>query len=601
MSSSSSVCPFAALLFVYRHSAVRSEADDLRDAILLFHPAETALDTQCLLAGQLMGLTGFVRSTLLTQPVAFELDSLRVASVHCGDLTLCVASPGIGGEATICEAARGLHRAFQFYCGPLALAFHSASRHSPELQARLEWLSGRLLELFCPTDCPPALLQMASGHVTGFPLMPTRQQQQQQQKQAGLRRKRDFARLLLAADCLADRLINCCNSDVASTSASIFAFPASSQASSRRRQVVLGCAIFVSGQLLTSVNLPASVCTALSILADAEHAATLPMSEAMFRIDLQLKDEDDKDRSIFAFHSFVASDEDWNSRAELDADSAQNGCSGRCGGPLLVPRLTSLCREALLAYRFQEIISLDHSGAPVRRLKCVVWRRRQNDICIVALAAASACLGCVRRVAEPLLSPSQLRPLTDALAAADAAEASTSAPEIQPPAPPTLLLRCPPLLLTASSTDVARRFPSTDSVESSAAGLAVELTSPSLGGEFAALSIRVDGRLCVSAARSAGMLSVSDNVDLTVPDGSPAAAAAVSFFDESAAVSAASVAGQRRLLGASIAATPTTLLPRFAHLGAAGVSSGLNMLQVPSKPRRTRSLIGGWRPSSRGF
>ncbi|ELT91653.1 hypothetical protein CAPTEDRAFT_219024 [Capitella teleta] len=105
------------IFFVYDHTVLQREEDDLRDAIVYFFPSSIPLNDQCALCGQLMGMVEFFTAFNGSPPSVYTLQKNKVAVKHLGRFTLALA--GNQKEATLVlqRQLQSLYQVFVFYQG----------------------------------------------------------------------------------------------------------------------------------------------------------------------------------------------------------------------------------------------------------------------------------------------------------------------------------------------------------------------------------------------------------------------------------------------------------------------------------------------------
>ncbi|XP_019619964.1 PREDICTED: uncharacterized protein LOC109466667 [Branchiostoma belcheri] len=105
--------------FVYDHSALVEEGDDLVDAIMFYHPKATPLNSQCALCGQLMGMVRCLEVISGAAPSVFHLQKCKIAVRHTGRFTLALGASADLPNAAVVKQLDNLYRIFAFYHGSL--------------------------------------------------------------------------------------------------------------------------------------------------------------------------------------------------------------------------------------------------------------------------------------------------------------------------------------------------------------------------------------------------------------------------------------------------------------------------------------------------
>ncbi|KAI8504952.1 melanosome assembly [Branchiostoma belcheri] len=105
--------------FVYDHSALVEEGDDLVDAIMFYHPKATPLNSQCALCGQLMGMVRCLEVISGAAPSVYHLQKCKIAVRHTGRFTLALGASADLPNAAVVKQLDNLYRIFAFYHGSL--------------------------------------------------------------------------------------------------------------------------------------------------------------------------------------------------------------------------------------------------------------------------------------------------------------------------------------------------------------------------------------------------------------------------------------------------------------------------------------------------
>ncbi|XP_013408715.1 uncharacterized protein LOC106172512 [Lingula anatina] len=117
------VSPEAQMFFIYDHTYLQKEEDDLKDAIIYFAPNTVDINEQCALCGQLMGMVGFFKHFTGTTPKFFRLRTEVFVVKHVGKYTLAMAGDLQEPEASLKKKLDNLYTCFVFFMGNLELLF----------------------------------------------------------------------------------------------------------------------------------------------------------------------------------------------------------------------------------------------------------------------------------------------------------------------------------------------------------------------------------------------------------------------------------------------------------------------------------------------
>ncbi|XP_077996155.1 BLOC-3 complex member HPS4-like [Glandiceps talaboti] len=115
------------IFFVYDHSAMQCEEDDLKDAIVYFHPQNLPLERQCILCGQLMGMVNFIKTLTKSLPKCYKLKHMKFAVKHHGVYTLALAGNITEPDSALCQRLSNLLSIFVFYHGSISHVLQAES------------------------------------------------------------------------------------------------------------------------------------------------------------------------------------------------------------------------------------------------------------------------------------------------------------------------------------------------------------------------------------------------------------------------------------------------------------------------------------------
>nr|XP_006817924.1 PREDICTED: uncharacterized protein LOC102807271 [Saccoglossus kowalevskii] len=108
------------IFFIYDHSAMKCEEDDLKDAIIYFHPQSISEDKQCILCGQLMGMVNFIKTLTKSLPLLYKLKRMKLTTRHHEFYTLALAGNLDEPDSALRNRMDKLYSIFTFYHGSIS-------------------------------------------------------------------------------------------------------------------------------------------------------------------------------------------------------------------------------------------------------------------------------------------------------------------------------------------------------------------------------------------------------------------------------------------------------------------------------------------------
>ncbi|XP_061197245.1 uncharacterized protein LOC133205442 [Saccostrea echinata] len=108
------------VFFIYDHTMLQKEEDDLKDAILYFYPPFVEENDQCAMCGQLMGMSEFLSTTLSkSPPCIFALKHGKYCLKRIGDYSLGLEGNQVDSNDQLKQQLDFLYDAFVLYCGSI--------------------------------------------------------------------------------------------------------------------------------------------------------------------------------------------------------------------------------------------------------------------------------------------------------------------------------------------------------------------------------------------------------------------------------------------------------------------------------------------------
>ncbi|XP_064651597.1 uncharacterized protein LOC135502574 [Lineus longissimus] len=114
-------CTKGRTFFIYDHTVLQKEEDDLQDAIIYFYPQSVDSNSQCALCGQLMGMVTFFSNILGSKPSLYRLEKEKYAVKHVGKYTLALAGDLSEPDPFLAKKLETLYSTFAFYQGSISL------------------------------------------------------------------------------------------------------------------------------------------------------------------------------------------------------------------------------------------------------------------------------------------------------------------------------------------------------------------------------------------------------------------------------------------------------------------------------------------------
>ncbi|XP_064612866.1 LOW QUALITY PROTEIN: uncharacterized protein LOC135476687 [Liolophura sinensis] len=108
------------IFFVYDHTTLQKEEDDLKDAIVYFSPPSVDDDDQCALCGQLMGMVSFFQATWGAKPHFYHLTNQKFVLIHVEErYTLALGTENSVSDHCLEQQLQLLYDTFTMYMGSL--------------------------------------------------------------------------------------------------------------------------------------------------------------------------------------------------------------------------------------------------------------------------------------------------------------------------------------------------------------------------------------------------------------------------------------------------------------------------------------------------
>ncbi|XP_074641521.1 uncharacterized protein LOC141899238 isoform X2 [Tubulanus polymorphus] len=109
------ICPEGRIFFIYDHTVLQKEEDDLKDAIIYFFPHTVDPTTQCAICGQLMGMVTLFKELFKTKPKLYKLKNDKFAVKHIDQYTMALAGSHKEMDNTLVKQLDDLYQTFAFY------------------------------------------------------------------------------------------------------------------------------------------------------------------------------------------------------------------------------------------------------------------------------------------------------------------------------------------------------------------------------------------------------------------------------------------------------------------------------------------------------
>ncbi|CAH1801386.1 unnamed protein product [Owenia fusiformis] len=103
------------MFFIYDHTVIQGEADDIKDAIKYFYPPSIDITSRCETCGQLMGMVGFFQEFCQSPPSIIQLQHDTYALKHCEQYTWALASASAEPIKSVERQLDKLFNTFTFY------------------------------------------------------------------------------------------------------------------------------------------------------------------------------------------------------------------------------------------------------------------------------------------------------------------------------------------------------------------------------------------------------------------------------------------------------------------------------------------------------